>query len=1071
MNQDEERHIGVHHGARELENNVLLQSIPGLKDLYTTLDQFRSVAYNYNNPNYLNKEKDVKNGREKFNNNISILANRGMGKSSALLTIIREITNGRLFVKENYSENNIDIINPMIDLEDIQSDILGWVIASLSQRIDDMENMLKKNSKLLFSLEQSPNDLLKELKEKKNKLISCYSISGEEYNHVVLHRSVNINDYSRNLNDTLTNDYELHPAFEEFIDCLVDTKRQINRAFDNKPYEVDQEPLIYFFFDDLDMSSKKSIKILTDILSYFYHQNIVIFISGDYEVFENSIKTYFLNETKDITLKMPDEEKSNEITLAGNRAEYFLKKVLPPAYRYYIYEFFDNKQKAELHYFEVKNDVIESLNIFQLLSYIFYNGFHNQNVNSILKMFILPNISLREVERNDSKKFDDYDPRKNKFTDKSKKITIEEDYYDFKNPASLIDNNYKTNYLYAYLSVFSVNTRGFMNAYNYMCKEAYTIKKCRLNVRQYWTSDKLSEFIQIIINSKHTYLKYEKEINRFLSIKLGNYDDVDKEAEYTRLRIDCEELQIFIDRLLSDLKSKLNEYNDTSLEKEEIKSIIMLPILINELFYIIHGSLYQERYESVQNKLKNILTKTFINSLNDKIIVLPTELGMRRTLCLFQQISTRMSLESLIALNTTYDVNYSNPNNKKYIVQLYLSTLLLGNSGASINEENNNMLFNYNDYNLYKESMYQNEEERQRIENKISIYMNSIFRHLDREWLFDKIKMAISLERDISKVEQSVRNNFLQLASNTNIKNMYEKLDDLYIQICINRNRNEYYLLDGFKQPIWISNYLDDLFKTIEYQHESDIKVENYSFLQLNRIRDKLVKEFNTYEENTKRDLYLQIFNEIVTRLTNSKKAYEIGKVFKNNKKNEYNQQLIENSKRLVNLLDDFKIEFEILMSRLNSIYVEELDFDDILENQLFNYYDEEIYDLADETLETILNEHSFDIMIDCLGRNRSLLEEDLNSLIRHIYTELNRSTVFDHGACIEEIIKNLLRATRRQRRLVPHETKIIEVIIEENMNSYYIYNFILEACRVYLNKDTRFFHSFKTGIEYGNEE
>lgn len=604
-----------------------------------------------------------------------------------------------------------------------------------------------------------------------------------------------------------------------------------------------------------------------------------------------------------------------------------------------------------------------------------------------------------------------------------------------------------------------------------MCKEAYTIKKCRLNVRQYWTSDKLSEFIQIIINSKHTYLKYEKEINRFLSIKLGNYDDVDKEAEYTRLRIDCEELQIFIDRLLSDLKSKLNEYNDTSLEKEEIKSIIMLPILINELFYIIHGSLYQERYESVQNKLKNILTKTFINSLNDKIIVLPTELGMRRTLCLFQQISTRMSLESLIALNTTYDVNYSNPNNKKYIVQLYLSTLLLGNSGASINEENNNMLFNYNDYNLYKESMYQNEEERQRIENKISIYMNSIFRHLDREWLFDKIKMAISLERDISKVEQSVRNNFLQLASNTNIKNMYEKLDDLYIQICINRNRNEYYLLDGFKQPIWISNYLDDLFKTIEYQHESDIKVENYSFLQLNRIRDKLVKEFNTYEENTKRDLYLQIFNEIVTRLTNSKKAYEIGKVFKNNKKNEYNQQLIENSKRLVNLLDDFKIEFEILMSRLNSIYVEELDFDDILENQLFNYYDEEIYDLADETLETILNEHSFDIMIDCLGRNRSLLEEDLNSLIRHIYTELNRSTVFDHGACIEEIIKNLLRATRRQRRLVPHETKIIEVIIEENMNSYYIYNFILEACRVYLNKDTRFFHSFKTGIEYGNEE
>ena len=122
-------------------------------------------------------------------------------------------------------------------------------------------------------------------------------------------------------------------------------------------------------------------------------------------------------------------------------------------------------------------------------------------------MFILPNISFREVERNDSKKIDDYDPRRNRFTDKSKKISIEDDFYNFRNPISVMDNNYKTNYLYAYLSIFSVNTRGFMNAYNYMCKEAYTIKKCRLNVRQYWTSDKLSEFIQIIINSKHTYLK------------------------------------------------------------------------------------------------------------------------------------------------------------------------------------------------------------------------------------------------------------------------------------------------------------------------------------------------------------------------------------------------------------------------------------------------------------------------------------------------------------------------------------------------------------------------------------
>lgn len=51
MNQQNKIHVGIHHGARELENNILLQSIPGLKDLHTNIEQFRNVAFNYNNLN------------------------------------------------------------------------------------------------------------------------------------------------------------------------------------------------------------------------------------------------------------------------------------------------------------------------------------------------------------------------------------------------------------------------------------------------------------------------------------------------------------------------------------------------------------------------------------------------------------------------------------------------------------------------------------------------------------------------------------------------------------------------------------------------------------------------------------------------------------------------------------------------------------------------------------------------------------------------------------------------------------------------------------------------------------
>lgn len=1074
MNQDEERHIGVHHGARELENNVLLQSIPGLKDLYTTLDQFRSVAYNYNNPNYLNKEKDVKNGREKFNNNISILANRGMGKSSALLTIIREITNGRLFVKENYSENNIDIINPMIDPEDIQSDILGWVIASLSQRIDEMENMLKKNSELLFSLEQSPNDLLKELKEKKNKLISCYSISGEEYNHVALHRSVNVNDYSRNLKDTLINDYELHPAFEEFIDCLVDTKRQLNRAFSDKPYEVDQEPLIYFFFDDLDMSSKKSIKILTDILSYFYHQNIVIFVSGEYEVFEHSIKTYFLNETKDITLKMENTKKEKEVIFAKNRAEYFLKKVLPPSYRYYIYQMFSDKQKAKMHYNSFGNDLFEKMNIFQLLSYIFCTGFiEKKDNNNCLKTFLLPRI-FRGA---------DFD------------VKIEEDNYTTnEGEESLylkITGNENVNYLYAYLSVFSVNTRGFMNAYNYLYKEAETIYKSNISdSRNYWTSNKIREFLQILINSKHTYLKYENNIRSFLSIK---DDEINTESNrYSKLRIDCEELQVFILELVEKMKrystnknKKSDEYIeelDSEYIKGEIKALIMLPILVNELFYVIHQDLYEQRYKSIQNKLKNILVNTYVNSLNEKIKLLPSNLGMRRTLCIFQQIISRMSVVSLQNINNSSDDFYGNSNNKKYIVQLYLSTIELANAGANMQVGRRNLvLLNKDYYEEYKNSTYTYLKNRISIEKNISLKMNVIYKKLDREWLSNLIIFSAILAPNINSTEYQVHQKFLKLCTNITIKQFDERLDRLYQMICRNDTGYNYYIDDKKKQEVWFQTYYYMVIKRLITINENVTK--NTQFTNINIIRNRIItidkkwsKDNETYSEMSK-----AILSEITSRIHSANDEYEVMN---------RNVDLQADASLIVNLLDDLKMEFELVVNKLNNYYEENSNFYNLLENQIAYYYDE-YWDLPRNKVDELLSNYSMRILNYGLERNFRRLRMEINNMLlqlENIIIEENDKNSnekitdddfderrIDREYIVDEIttfVRRLVRNQGRRNYLVNEESlelRILDRIFENYLDSYYLYTFIQEACKVSESKDTKFFLTFKKGIENGN--
>lgn len=346
--------IGVHHGAREINVDFLKQSIPGLDDLDNTIKRFREVAYNYNNK-YPNKSKYYD---EKFNNNISILAGRGMGKSSALITIISQIESNQYFKEVETKKNYIDIINPMIDPEDINenSDILGWVITSLFEQANQLEQTDSKKSDLNYYF-NIDNSIHHDLQEKKKELISYYSIYSKEYSNVVLNNSVNVHDYNSNLEDILTFDYKLHKCFIEFINMIIKYKRDINRHTMKGLAGEKIEPLIYFFFDDVDMSSKKSIKILTDILSYFAHPNIVIFISGDYQVFEQSLMAYFMSETKEVTLKMSYKKRKKEIKFAKDRTEYFLKKVLPPSYRFYVQEFSNDAAKIVRHYHSNRDNI------------------------------------------------------------------------------------------------------------------------------------------------------------------------------------------------------------------------------------------------------------------------------------------------------------------------------------------------------------------------------------------------------------------------------------------------------------------------------------------------------------------------------------------------------------------------------------------------------------------------------------------------------------------------------------------------------------------------------------------
>ena len=1039
--------IGVHHGAREINVDFLKQSIPGLDDLDNTIKGFREVAYNYNNK-YPNKSKYYD---EKFNNNISILAGRGMGKSSALITIISQIESSQYFKKVSAKKNYIDIINPMIDPEDINenSDILGWVITSLFEQANQLEQTDSKKSDLNYYF-NIDNSIHHDLQEKKKELISYYSIYSKEYSNVVLNNSVNVHDYNSNLEDILTFDYKLHKCFIEFINMIIKYKRDINRHTMKGLAGEKIEPLIYFFFDDVDMSSKKSIKILTDILSYFAHPNIVIFISGDYQVFEQSLMAYFMSETKEVTLKMSYKKRKKEIKFAKDRTEYFLKKVLPPSYRFYVQEFSNDAAKIVHHYHSNRDNIFERKNILELLSYVFCAGFEVNNKpeeNVYLKTFIVPK------------------PDDNDDFDKNKLVRLNEEI--------------RMNYLYAYLSVFSVNIRGFMNVYNYLVKEAENIFESE-DKHKYWNINKFKEFLRVILNSKHTYQKYQNNIEKFIYVKdqtdNKEQDDDSTKNDYTKLRIDCEELGLFINELMKKLKDNLDRViinddndkeDDSDYIKGEINSIIMLPILVNELFYVIHQGNYEQRYKSVKNKLKNILTNTFVNSLNKNILLIPNNLGMRRTLCIYYFVISRMSINFLDKLRNYYGYDYDASNNKKYIVQLYYATIQLKTAGVKkIESSNKNSSFSYDCYDKYKKSTYSNLKVRLKIEEEIAEEMNNMFKHLDREWLADKIKFATAITPTVNKIENTVHNKFLDKFGLMLIDETTTMLDEMYALINYLGNSKEFLnifnksLENSNKYETIIMNCFDELEKMFKDQDIIDtVEISD----SIDKYVEKIIKNFDNL--SGKPYVYVDINKQIQRRLEN-----------RLTDKDDENNKQINEIKTLLNSLDDFKMEFEVLADRLSNLYDSSYEeIEDILYEQLYFYFDIDIYNIKDYELNEMVINSILDIQLDCIERDSERLMKDLNKLVRNLKTNIRsngivvpRNKKYEE---IESIANYLLRQTRKQDMVSNAEIKIIRDSIKKCVKCYYLYLFILEYTRVEkLSNDTRFFNNFKSGIEYGNQ-
>lgn len=621
---------GFKIGSRILDENELKVLLPSYDNIFNQIDKFRDEAKNINEKisesNVGEEEKfDLK---KDYNNVFSILGGRGTGKTSALVTVRHRILNYK-----NYNDNK-DIIMPLIVPDDMGeiSDTLGWIIACLGKEVEQVEYQFKKLIKK--EVNDSCHNKYTELYDKycrKNqeikivtslkKIQKAYHFRKENYQQILAQEYVGKNEYVGETKEALEADQNLIKNFFVLIDELIIIKRELNMG---------EEPLIYFFFDDVDISANRGPDVISTVMRYLTHPNIVTFICGDYKVFsemltldflqkENLIDTnimekiYTAYDEKDIEGYLLDKE-NTALNLRKIRGYDFLKKILPPALRYEMPQLV-NESKANFKY------------------------------------------SMRDIE-------EDYKEQK-KYLDELQSMNedlrlidvIERNFYtgdEIKEGKSFL--RYRGEILYSYFEIFDKTPRGLINPYYYLYQMLLDKKPDQDN----WTSISIKQLLDIIVNSSLILGSYRKLIDKVIKI------DIKNEENYNQV-IDYRKIEYYID--YSYLEGVFEEYTSKGINienKDNYDDFILLFTLAHFFENIL--VLMNRRRNTGDFKVHGgkFLSK-ILNRLNIKGMLYPEITNVNRSLY-FHHILTD-------SISKTNREKIFNDDERRYFVCTYFNSL------------------------------------------------------------------------------------------------------------------------------------------------------------------------------------------------------------------------------------------------------------------------------------------------------------------------------------------------------------------------------------------------------------
>lgn len=361
-------------GIQILSDEGLANIFPNYKDLLENIEKCRDRIHQVSREGHYQYNL-------MYDNVFSIIGKRGTGKTSAIFTLKKMIE------EKNSKENTQDLLLPIImpELFAGKDGILDWILAGLEEEVFRIENKFQKEAMSEYDAlfdhacrykTGTGSGLLRKKYEYllEQKFSDKYKVEHADSYYEAIGNSAK----------QIKNSYRLMKDIYEFWDILAES---IKKTADRKSGEGSEgrEPLIYFFFDDVDLSPDKVEELLTAIRVYLAHPNLAVIITADEDVFleviENKLdekmgrlqkdQRKYLRKKMDEALytngeyiyRIPGSSKEDDEL--SDMSRMYLGKILPPSSRYYL-SIFEHPEEKRNFVCSVEN---KTVSLFRLLNW------------------------------------------------------------------------------------------------------------------------------------------------------------------------------------------------------------------------------------------------------------------------------------------------------------------------------------------------------------------------------------------------------------------------------------------------------------------------------------------------------------------------------------------------------------------------------------------------------------------------------------------------------------------------------------------------------------------------------